>query len=81
MAVSQQVLFFRHRDGEHTEHDQRQDAKVKLQHVRLLVPWLAIFGEYGKQFAANSSFGCCFAIVSHVAEAESEVASAEENDD
>lgn len=71
MAVSQQVLFFGHRDGEHTEHDQRKGAEVKLQRVRLLVPWLVVFGKYGKHFTANSSFGCCFAIVSHVAEAES----------
>ena len=50
----------------HTEHDQREDAEVKLQHVCLLVPRQAIFGQDSEQFTANGLLCRCVSILTHL---------------
>ena len=56
---------------QHTEHDQRENAEVKPQHVRLLVPRQAIFGQDSEQFSANGLLCRRVSIVTHLVGVES----------
>ena len=55
---------------QHTEHDQREDAEVEPQHVRLLVPRQAILGQDSEQFSANGLLCRRVSIVTHLVRVE-----------
>ena len=54
----------------HTEHDQREDAEVKLQHVCLPVPRQAILGQDSEQFTANGLLCRFVPILTHLVRVE-----------
>ena len=54
----------------HTEHDQREDAEVKLQHVCLFVPRQAILGQDSEQFTANGLLCRFVPILTHLVRVE-----------
>lgn len=58
----------------HTEHDQREDTEVKLQHMCLLVPRQAILGQDSEQFRANGLFCRRVSILAHLVRVEGMVA-------
>ena len=47
---------------------------MKLQHVCLLIPWQAIFGQDGEQFIANGLLRRCVSILTHLERVEGIVA-------
>lgn len=49
-----------------TEHNQREDTEVKLQHVCLLIPRQAIFGQDSEQFTANGLLRRRVSILTHL---------------
>lgn len=59
-----------YRAKRHTEHDQREDAEVKLQHVCLPVPRQAILGQDSEQFTANGLLCRFVPILTHLVRVE-----------
>ena len=65
-AVSGQAVGLRCEARRRTEHDQREDAEVKLQHVCLLIPREAILGQDSEQFTSNGLLRRCVSVLAHL---------------